>query len=178
MGYKEYHRNWVLQKRYNRTWNFISQTLKEGTTVLDLGTRNEFSAIMESNGLKVTNTTGIDLDDFPESVNQYDTEVVTAFEIFEHLLNPLSVLRQFKAKRLYASVPLTIWFDKAYRNPANRWDQHYHEFEDWQFDWLLEKAGWEIIRREKWNGPLLTPGIRPLLRWITPRYYIVEAVRK
>ena len=156
----------------------MSSTIQPGTTVLDLGTRNSFSEMMEGKGLKVINTTGIDLDDFPESVNQYESDVVTAFEIFEHLLNPLSVLRQFKAKKMYASIPLTIWFDKAYRNKANIWDQHFHEFEDWQFDWLLEKAGWEIVRREKWNGPLLTPGIRPLMRWFLMRYYIVEAVRK
>jgi hypothetical protein len=24
------------------------------------------------------------------------------------------------------------------------WDRHYHEFEDWQLDWLL-KTGWKIM---------------------------------
>ena len=39
-------------------------------------------------------------------------------------------------------VPLNLWFASAYRNKTDLWDRHYHEFEDWQFDWLLEKAGW------------------------------------
>ena len=58
------------------------------------------------------------------------------------------------------------------------WDRHYHEFEDWQFDWLLEKAGWEIKKRHKWTNPVKKIGLRPLLRLFTPRYYIVYAERK
>jgi hypothetical protein len=34
------------------------------------------------------------------------------------------------------------------------WDRHYHEFEDWQLDWLLEKTGWKIIDSQKWTNPL------------------------
>ena len=32
------------------------------------------------------------------------------------------------------------------------WDRHYHEFEDWQLDWLLEKAGYKIIDRVKFTS--------------------------
>ena len=54
-------------------------------------------------------------------------------------------------------------------------DRHYHEFEDWQFDWLLEKAGWNIKKRQKWTSPISKIGIRPILRKFTPRYYAVYA---
>jgi ribosomal protein S6 len=33
------------------------------------------------------------------------------------------------------------------------WDRHYHEFEDWQLDWL-EKTGWKIIDSQKWTNPV------------------------
>jgi hypothetical protein len=33
------------------------------------------------------------------------------------------------------------------------WDRHYHEFEDWQFDWLLEKSNWKIEKKK--NGQVL-----------------------
>jgi hypothetical protein len=33
------------------------------------------------------------------------------------------------------------------------WDRHYHEFEDWQLDWLLE-TGWKIIDSQKWTNPV------------------------
>jgi hypothetical protein len=32
-----------------------------------------------------------------------------------------------------------LWFSPAYRSKTDMWDRHYHEFEDWQLDWLLEK---------------------------------------
>ena len=150
----------------------------KGVTILDLGTKNPFSEFLTEIGYNVLNTQGEDLDENPESVSQYQSEVTTAFEIFEHLLNPLGVLKSIKSDRLFASIPLSLWFAKSYRNKNDRWDQHFHEFEDWQFDWLLEKAGWEIVRREKWTSPTKINGIRPILRLFTPRYYIVEARRK
>jgi hypothetical protein len=54
------------------------------------------------------------------------------------------------------------------------WDRHYHEFEDWQLDWLLEKTGWKIIDSQKWTNPLKN-WYPPLLRYFTNRYYIVYA---
>jgi hypothetical protein len=166
------------KRRYEKTWAFLEKAIGTKATVLDIGTPNAFSRYMEEKGLTVYNTSGEDLDDHPESVRQFDTEVATAFEIFEHLINPLGVLRAIKAQTLVASIPLSLWFAKAYRNRKDRWDQHFHEFEDWQFDWLLEKGGWEVVRREKWTSPTKINGIRPLLRLVTPRYYIVEAKRK
>lgn len=165
------------KRRYDKTWAFLEKAVGPSATVLDIGTPNVFSEYMKEKGLKVVNTSGEDLDDHPETVAQFDTQVATAFEIFEHLINPLGVLRAIKAPTLVASIPLSLWFAKAYRNKANRWDQHFHEFEDWQFDWLLEKAGWEVVRREKWTSPVKLNGIRPVLRLFTPRYYIVEAKR-
>ena len=55
--------------------------------------------------------------------------------------------------------------------------RHYHEFEDWQFDWLLEKSNWEIEKKEKWTSPIKKIGFRPILRKFTPRYYIVYATK-
>ena len=156
----------------------MEQSLKSSDTILDLGTPNPFSDLLVNKGFQVFNTQGEDLDESPESISNYKSDVTTAFEIFEHLLNPLGALKAIKSDRLFASIPLSLWFAKAYRNKNDRWDQHFHEFEDWQFDWLLEKAGWEIVRKEKWTSPAKINGIRPLLRLVTPRYYIVEARRK
>ena len=103
--------------------------------------------------------------------------MVTAFEIFEHLLAPFHVLKEMKAGKLVASIPLRLWFSPAYRSKTDLWDRHFHEFEDWQFDWLLQKSGWEIKARHKWTNPVNRIGIRPLLRQFTPRYYIVYAER-
>ncbi len=165
-------------KRYAITARFLKNTVPTGTEVLDLGVSNPFSEIMKAEGYSVTNTGGEDLDLDTSAVKNTNAEVVTAFEIFEHLLAPYQVLKDIKATKLVASIPLRLWFAPAYRSKTDMWDRHYHEFEDWQFDWLLEKSGWEIKNREKFTHPVKKIGFRPLLRLFTPRYYIVYAERK
>lgn len=165
-------------KRYKETIEFLESVAPAPATILDLGVRNPFSEVMEKHGYSVTNTTGEDLDIDTEVVQNSSAEIVTAFEIFEHLLAPFNVLRDIKAGKLVASVPLRLWFSPAYRSKTDEWDRHYHEFEDWQFDWLLQKAGWEIKERHKWTNPVNKFGIRPLLRKFTPRYYAVYAEKK
>ncbi|RXG28052.1 class I SAM-dependent methyltransferase [Leeuwenhoekiella palythoae] len=165
-------------KRYAITARFLKNTVPTGAEILDLGVSNPFSEIMKAEGYSVTNTGGEDLDLDTSAVKNTNAEVVTAFEIFEHLLAPYQVLKDIKATKLVASIPLRLWFAPAYRSKTDMWDRHYHEFEDWQFDWLLEKSGWEIKKREKFTHPVKKIGFRPLLRLFTPRYYIVYAERK
>lgn len=162
-------------KRYKHTLNFLKKTVPAPATILDLGVRNPFSEIMEQHGYIVYNTTGEDLDLVPEIVKKYNIDVVTAFEIFEHLLSPFNVLRAIECEKLIATIPLNLWFAKAYKSKIDMRDRHYHEFEDWQFDWLLEKSGWEIKQKEKWTSPINKIGIRPILRKFTPRYYAIYA---
>ncbi len=170
--------NSLLEKRFEKTIGFLMEAAPPPLKVLDLGTRNPLSALMEEKGYEVQNTAGEDLDLEPETVGKYDVDLVTAFEIFEHLVAPFNVLRKLPADKLVASIPLRLWFAKAYRNPKDPWDNHYHEFESWQFDWLLDKAGWKIEKRIKWAAPTSQIGIRPVLRRFTPRYYAVYALRK
>jgi len=164
-------------KRYKHTLAFLQKHIDTSETILDLGVENPFSEIMKSNGYSVTNTAGEDLDVDFERVAQSDTDVVTAFEIFEHLIAPFNVLKEIKADKLVASIPMRLWFAPAYRSKTDPWDRHYHEFEDWQFDWLLEKAGWTIKDSSKWTNPTKKIGLRPILRYFTNRYYIVYAER-
>ena len=162
-------------KRYHHTLTFLQTVLPAPATILDLGVRNPFSEIMEQNGYTVFNTLGEDLDELQEIVNEHKVDAVTAFEIFEHLLNPYTVLKAVEAKKLIATIPLNLWFAKAYRSRTDMRDRHYHEFEDWQFDWLVEKTGWTIKKTKKWTSPINKIGIRPILRKFTPRYYAVYA---
>ncbi len=164
-------------KRYKHTLEFLSKHISTSESILDLGVENPFSEIMKSKGYTVENTKGEDLDVDFTSVAESNADVVTAFEIFEHLVAPYNVLKEIKAKKLVASIPMRLWFSSAYRSKSDPWDRHYHEFEDWQFDWLLEKAGWKIKDTAKWTNPTKKIGFRPLLRYFTNRYYIVYAER-
>lgn len=167
-----------MLRRYDKTLSFIKKHIPDCNKVLDLGVSNPFSDILKEKGYEVHNTQGEDLDLQPEVVKQFEgIEFVTALEICEHLINPMGVLLELPCDKLIASIPLSLWFAKAYRSKTDLWDRHFHEFEDWQFDWLLEKSGWKVIASEKWTAPTGKLGIRPFLRKITPRYYIVYAER-
>ncbi len=166
------------KRRYKNTLEFLQKNLPAPATILDLGVRNPFSEIMEKNGYTVYNTNGEDLDLLPQIVKDYDVDAVTAFEILEHLIAPFNVLREIKATKIITTVPLRLWFKGAYKSKTDMWDRHYHEFEDWQYDWLLEKSNWKIVNTEKWTSPIKKIGFRPILRRYTPRYYAVYAEKK
>ena len=164
-------------KRFKITLEFLKKHINTSDTILDLGVANPFSKILIQDGFSVTNTSGEDLDENQIALQNSITDVTTAFEIFEHLLNPYIILQEIKSDKLFISIPMRLWFSPAYRSKTDMWDRHYHEFEDWQLDWLLEKTGWKIIDRQKWTNPVKKFGLRPLLRRFTNRYYIIYAER-
>jgi hypothetical protein len=169
--------NTYPKKRFQRTLQFLQKHISTHDQILDLGVDNPFSEIMRQNGYAVSNTSGEDLDNDQSAIEGFDGEVVTAFEIFEHLVAPYNVLKNIPCQKLVASVPLKLWFASAYRNPDDQWDQHYHEFEQWQFDYVLNKAGFEVQDSLTFTHPVGKLGFRPLLRKFTPRYYLVYAVK-
>ncbi|NRD20983.1 methyltransferase [Winogradskyella eckloniae] len=164
-------------KRFKLTLQFLQKHIDTSETILDLGVKNPLSEIMLNQGYSVENTSGIDLDEDRSEIENTSAQVVTAFEIFEHLLSPYEVLKSIKTDKLVISVPLKLWFAAAYRSKTDMRDRHFHEFEAWQLDWLLEKTGWRIKDSQKWTNPVNKIGLRPILRRFTPRYYIVYAER-
>jgi hypothetical protein len=166
----------VPDLRYKKTMKFLKESISKDEKILDLGTPNPFSEQMKKDGFDVVNTKGEDFDDDFTFVNDYDVTCFTSFEVFEHLLAPYNLLKEIKKGKLVSSVPLNVWFAKSFWNPKNEWDRHYHEFEPRQYEWLLEKAGWTIKKKELWTSPdKFRFGIRPILRYFVPSYYFVYA---
>lgn len=165
-------------KRFNLTLDFLKRHIATSEKIFDLGVANPFSKIMMDHGYQVSNTTGEDLDNDQTALKTQDYDVFTAFEIFEHLLNPYTVLQNVKCDKVLISIPMRLWFQSAYRSKTDQWDRHYHEFEDWQLDWLLEKSGFKIIDSIKFTHPTKKLGFRPILRYFVPRYYLVYAERE
>jgi len=162
-------------KRYRITQEFVEKHLDPSEKILDLGVDNPFSMRLREQGYCVENTQGEDLDFDRSVVHNEDYDVVTAFEIIEHLLNPFSLLNEIKSPKLLISVPLRLWFAKAYQSKTDERDRHFHEFEAWQLRWLLEKTGWIIIDEVQFTNPVNKIGFRPLLRRFTPRYILIYA---
>ncbi len=164
--------------RFNKTLNFISAHISKDKKILDLGDPNLLGQFLQNKGFQINYAYGFDFDLNPEKINEYSCDVLTAFEVLEHLVNPFSILQKTRAAQLVVSIPLSLWFAKAHRNIKDPYDQHFHEFESWQLDMLLEKSGWKIIDHQKWTPPLALKGVRSLLRAVTPRFYAVYAERR
>lgn len=164
-------------KRFQITLDFLKKHIATNTIIFDLGVPNPFSKIMQENKYQVINTNGEDLDTNQSALQNNNYTVFTAFEIFEHLLNPFTILKNVKCDKVLISVPIRLWFSSAYRSKTDNWDRHYHEFEDWQLDWLLEKTDFKIIDSIQFTHPVKNFGFRPILRYFTNRYYLVYAVR-
>ena len=84
--------------------------------IFDLGVRNPFSEIMKQNNYEVYNTSGEDLDEEPNPKMPNNVDLVTGFEIIEHLVSPYPLLKNIKAKRIFLTVPIKLWFSKAYKS--------------------------------------------------------------
>ena len=113
-------------KRYNKTLDFVKQHLKEPSLILDLGVENPLAQKIKALGHEIQNTHVEDLDTHFSVVNDSKYEVVTAFEILEHLVSPYPLLEAIKARKLIASIPLKLWFASAYRSKTDPRDRDYH----------------------------------------------------
>ena len=171
-------KNRHIKKRYDKSLAFVKKHVPSEIKILDLGTENPFSHILKNEGFSVKNTKGENLDIDYSAYTDTDADLITSFEIFEHMLAPFNILRELKTDKLIASVPLKLWFTDSYWNDKDDWDKHYHEFEIKQFNFLLKQSGWKVKDSETWtSSDWRKIGIRPILRHFTPRYYIVYCER-
>jgi len=166
-------------RRYRKTMQFLKKNTNPGDVILDLGVDNPFAELMRKEGYHVHNTKGEDLDDEYFHLNNIHANVVTSFQIFEHMFAPYNVLKSLNHKKIIITVPLKVWFSKSHWNNEDLRDRHFHEFEIRQFKALLEKTGWQIVDDEVWRIPdAVRLRFRPFLRFLWPTYYAVCCVRK
>ena len=163
-------------ERHKLTLAFLKKHIPTKSKILDLGTISDLSMLINDNEFVLENTKGENLDTDYQAYLDTGADVVTAFQILEHMFAPYNILKDLKTNKLIASVPLNLWFTSAYWG-SDDWDKHYHEFEKKQFDLLLEKTGWKIKDSEMWKSYKNKIGIRQLLRRLYPRYYIVYCER-
>jgi len=142
---------------------------------LDIGDRTPVTAMLESHfGCRFTTTTA-DLDTDPLDEALYP--VVTAFEVIEHLYNPLHLLLEVRkvldpapSSRLFLSTP--AWKPGFLQSP-----DHFHEMPRRSLDSLLSRAGFVVVRSAEFGvrSPLFCmKGVRPLLRCFFEKIRIFE----
>lgn len=162
------------RRRFDVTLRHV-QAMRE--PALDLGPPNALAREVERrHGVHLEHTGAHDLDRERLAtfcVGPYAT--ITAFEILEHLLNPLFVLdgcREIIQPEgvLYVSVPRRNGCEWVFGKSP----EHFHEFAPDELRWVLEKAGFTIVREAHVNSSVLAPGIRPLLRRLLRNLLVLE----
>ena len=166
--------------RWRKTLEFLAGSSHSPVSVtsgLDLGDRTPFTILLEQHfGCLFENTT-VDLDLEPLSGS---FGVVTAFEVLEHLYNPLNALLEIrrllagKDARLFVSMPL--WKPPFLASP-----DHFHEMTRRSALSLFTRAGFTVLRNAEFRirHPLFyLTGVKPLLRAWYEKVQIYElAVR-
>ncbi|NTV02381.1 MAG: class I SAM-dependent methyltransferase [Chlorobiaceae bacterium] len=141
---------------------------------LDIGDRTPMTGMLEELFGCRFDTTSVDLD---TGALDGSYPVVAAFEVLEHLYNPLHLLLEARkvldpgaASRLFVSTP--AWKPLFLQSP-----DHFHEMPRRSLESLFDRAGFTVVRRGEFRirpfGFCLT-GIRPLLRCMFERIRIYE----
>ena len=166
----EYYNASHVQIRWEKTMAFLKEY--DANLGLDIGDKTPFTQQLEAHFNCAFNNTAIDLDE-GKLKGKYD--VITAFEIIEHLFNPLHLLTEIsnilkEGGKLYLSTPKG--------KPHFLWSKdHFHEMKEKSILSLIERAGFTVIRKEEIRiHPLLFyfTGIRPFLRFIFEKHLLLE----
>jgi len=157
--------------RWNKSLEFIGDNFSFNSA-LDIGDRSGLTEMMESYyQIKFDNTKG----DLDSVTLRGDYDIVTSFEVLEHLFNPLFHLSQIKKVlsvrgKLILSTPLS--------KPRFLWSkEHFHEMSIASIEALFHAAQFKIIRKEFFRvHPMFfyIKGIRPLLRLFFDKIQIYE----
>jgi SAM-dependent methyltransferase len=164
--------------RWRKTIDFLKSSLFSGPACakgLDIGDRTPFTVSLERLfGFPFENT-AVDLD--LESLDG-SFGVVTAFEVLEHLYNPLHALLEVKRllkgenARLYVSMPLKK--PGLLASP-----EHFHEMSHQSTLSLFNRAGFRVVRSEEFRIRSLLfylTGLKPLLRLFFEKVQIYELI--
>ena len=163
----------TTQNRWRITKKFLSE-FRNAKSGLDLGDRTPFTNELESFfNCPFTNST-IDLD--TENIDgNYD--IVTAFEVIEHLFHPLHCLMEVRKSinadgRLYLSMP---------KNKPNFLSspEHFHEMSESSLRALFKQADFKIVRKITFRVHSIwfyLTGIRPFFRYFFDRRLLFELI--
>ncbi|MEI6756578.1 MAG: class I SAM-dependent methyltransferase [Chlorobium sp.] len=162
--------------RWRKTIDFLGHSDHSGRVFqrgLDLGDRTPLTNSLEQLfGCRFDNT-AVDLDTEPLKGS---FSVVTAFEVLEHLYNPLHALLEVRGilegegSRLFVSMPLRKPLFLA--SP-----DHFHEMSRHAASSLFKRAGFRVVRSERFRirqRLFYLTGLKPLLRALYEKVQIYE----
>ncbi|NTU67733.1 MAG: methyltransferase domain-containing protein [Chlorobiaceae bacterium] len=167
--------------RWDRSLDFLRGSGLAGRAVsagLDIGDRTPMTGMLEEFFGCRFESTSVDLD-----IGALDGSfpVVAAFEVLEHLYNPLHLLLEARkvlapgpSSRLFVSTPSCK--PRFLQSP-----DHFHEMSRRSLESLFDRAGFAVVRRGEFGirpFGFCFKGIRPLLRCIFERISIYELAKR
>ncbi len=164
--YEKGKRDVGFDSRLKRTQNLLSHYLKKDTKVLDLGPDNLMRRkLVHHFGNQFNGTGTLDLNRNYSEIECVSEDLITSFEVFEHLFNLFPVLKRLRKfnRPMICSVPLRFPLSKQYWTEEYH-DRHYNEFESNQIRWILSESGFKIVKEEYWFLDWNVQGVRPFLR--------------
>ena len=162
--------------RWQRTLGFVKGSQPFATKAasgLDLGDRTPLCDDLETLFGCPFRNSRCDLDVEPLE-GSYD--VVTAFEVLEHLFNPLHALLEVRKvlsgpeARVFVSVP-------AAKPAMLKSPDHFHEMSPSELESLITRAGFRSVRSASFRirrWPFYLTGLKPLLRAFHEKVLIHE----
>lgn len=160
--------------RINTTIDFILEfTQQIPKTILDVAGPSYVGIEIAKRLVAYYNHTSGDIDLSTWSTNMKKCDMVLMLEVIEHILNPLQFLRELKDRVDFKYMVLS-WPCR----PSWLWTPiHYHEIQLNRFEYLVERAGYKIVKvqkgrlHESWYNKF--KGIRPFFRYFVNRHYMV-----
>ncbi len=165
--------------RWQKTMRFVESSTfarSKAASALDLGDRTPLVGELENLFGCTFESSCCDLDVDALS-GRYD--VVTAFEVLEHLFNPLHALLEARKvlsgpdSRLFVSVP-------AAKPAMLASPDHFHEMRPQALQSLFSRAGFRVVRHDAFRirrWPFYLTGLKPLLRAIYEKVLIYELAK-
>ena len=171
----DYYNATHVQIRWRKTLAFLNKD-KTVDSALDIGDRTPFTEKLELFFDCPFDNTKIDLDK-EHLTGEYD--IITAFEIIEHLFNPLHFLIEIRSVLKDVG---TVYLSTPKGKPYFLWsDDHFHEMGYDRLNSLIDRAGFRIIRKDEIRIqpiPFYFTGIRPLLRLFFEKHLLLELTLK
>ena len=163
----------TTRKRWKITKKLLD-VVPNAKSGLDLGDRTSFTEELEIFFDCPFINSDIDLDTGSIEGN-YD--IITAFEVIEHLFNPLHCLLEVHKSlnpdgRLYLSTPKSK--PKFLSSP-----EHFHEMSERSLEALIDRAKFKVTRKISFRVHsfwFYFTGIRPLLRSVFDRHWLFELI--
>ena len=129
--------------RWEKTLAFLNED-KTVKSALDIGDCTPFTKNLESFFNCPFDNPNIDLDE-EHLTGEYD--IITAFEVIEHLYNPLHFLMEIK--RVLKS-GATLYLSTPKGKPYFLWsEEHFHEMGYTRLNSLINRAGFSIVRKKQ-----------------------------